>query len=283
MRETPVVADPPPPIAAAAPPRTEGEAWVRAELERLRSARFSPGAVAAFLAASQRRASGIRRERPDLARQEAAWLAAGAAVWLGLAAGGAEPFRRRLRSGLAWWAATGVMLDWHLGMLETEDGTPRPLGSADALTLARAWLVPVAADTPSAVVCAAAALTDVLDGRAARLGAPTRAGRDLEGLVDACFAAAALGGAVRRGRLGAPAAGLELARQGAGVAYAAGVYFGRARPPGRAIAGAARLASPVRVAGLVAAGLGRRRAADALVGGGALASIALLAAAARGG
>lgn len=262
---------------ASAPPLTEGEEWVRAQLARLRARRFAPAAVAAFLTASQRRANAIRRARPDLARQEAAWLAAGTAAWLGLAAGGAEPFRRRLGSGLAWWAATGLMLDWHLGMLETAAGELRPLGAADALTLARAWLVPVAADTPSAAVCALAGLTDVLDGHAARAAAPTRAGRDLEGLVDACFAVAALGGARRRGWLGRWAAGAEAARQAAGFGYALAVYFGRAAPPDAAIARAARLTTPVRVAGLVAAGLGRRRAADLLVGGGAAASVALLA------
>jgi phosphatidylglycerophosphate synthase len=268
-------------VSAIAPPLTEGEEWVRAELGRLRARGFAPGAVAGFLAAAQRRANAIRRARPGLARREAAWLVAGAAAWLGLAAGGAEPFRRRLGPGLAWWAATGLMLDWHLGMLETADGEIRTLGPADALTLGRAWLVPVAADTPSAAVCALAGLTDVLDGRIARASAPTRAGRDLEGLVDACFAVAALGGAVRQGWLGRFAASAELARQGAGFAYALGVYFGRARPPDAAVARAARLTTPVRVAGLVAAGLGRRRAAGLLVGGGAAASVALLAGAAR--
>ena len=129
-----------------------------------------------------------------------------------------------------------VMLDWHLGMFETEDGRPRNLGAADALTLARAWLVPVALDAPTPLVCLAAAATDALDGPAARRAGPTRAGRDLEGLVDACFAAAALRGARRRGWLGrAPVAG-ELARIGAGFAYAVGVWFGRAAAAARGAA-----------------------------------------------
>ena len=45
---------------------------------------------------------------------------------------------------------------------------------------------------------AAGAISDVLDGVLARRSGPTRAGRDLEGLVDACFGAAALRGALRR-------------------------------------------------------------------------------------
>jgi hypothetical protein len=37
------------------------------------------------------------------------------------------------------------MLDWHLGMFETDDGRPRRLGPADALTLSRVSLVPTVA------------------------------------------------------------------------------------------------------------------------------------------
>jgi len=120
---------------------------------------------------------------------------------LALAAAGAPPFRRRLRSGLSWWIATAVMLDWHIGMLESEDGRHHNLGPADALTLTRAWLVPVVADTPAPVLVLLGAATDLLDGPIARATVPTRAGRDLEGLVDACFAAGALRGLVRRGLL----------------------------------------------------------------------------------
>ena len=162
------------------------------------------------------------------------------------------------------------MLDWHLGMFETEDGRPRNLGAADALTLARAWLVPVALDAPSPLVCLAAAATDTLDGPAARRAGPTRAGRDLEGLVDACFAAAALRGARRRGWLGrAPVAG-ELARIGAGFAYAVGVWFGRAQPPPAALLHAARWSTALRVArprdGRPRAPPARRRAAARRLG-----------------
>jgi hypothetical protein len=244
---------------------TEGERWAREELERLR---FTPAGVGRFLMASSRRSTEIRRARPELARRAWSWIGLGGVLYL------AAPVR--LRPALAWWAGTAVMLDWHLGMFETEDGRPRNLGAADALTLARAWLVPVALDTPSPLVCLAAAATDALDGPAARRAGPTRAGRDLEGLVDACFTAAALRGARRRGWLGrAPVAG-ELARIGAGFGYAVGVWFGRAQPPPDELLHAARWSTALRVAGLATAGGGRRGLADALLLAGSGLSLGLL-------
>jgi phosphatidylglycerophosphate synthase len=168
------------------------------------------------------------------------------------------------------------MLDWHLGMVETEDGRPRPLGPADALTLLRAWLAPAVLDEPLPVLVAVAGASDVLDGILARAGEPTRIGRDLEGLADACFAAAALGGARRRGLVGPAVTAAELARLGAGFAYALAVWFGTAAAPDPALLRAARLTTPVRIGGLVAAGLGRRRLAEALVLGGCVASVAAL-------
>ncbi|MDX6659848.1 MAG: hypothetical protein QOJ55_670 [Solirubrobacteraceae bacterium] len=267
--------------ATAARTLTEGERWAREQLAALLAARFSPPAVGRFLLSSQRRANQVRRTRPELGRQAWGWMAAGAGAWLGLAAGGAQPFRRRLRAGLGWWAACAVMLDWHLGMVETADGRPRPLGAADALTLARAWLVPVALDAPTPLVCGIAGASDVLDGRFARAAEPTRIGRDLEGLVDACFGATALRAGLREGRIGRAVVAAELARLGAGFAYALFVYFGRATAPDPRVTGAARVTTPMRVAGLIAAGLGRRRLAGALVGGGALWSVATLVAALR--
>ncbi|HEX2086140.1 MAG TPA: hypothetical protein VHF89_10695, partial [Solirubrobacteraceae bacterium] len=169
---------------------TDGERWARQELERLLAGRFRPAAVARFLRASLDRSAKVRAERPELAAQSRRWMAAGALAYL--AAPGVDR-----GPALAWWGATALMLDWHLGMLETPDGRPRPLGAADALTLTRAWLVPVAARRPAPAVCAAAGLTDVLDGPLARAAGPTRAGRDLEALVDACFATAALSGLAR--------------------------------------------------------------------------------------
>jgi len=151
------------------------------------------------------------------------------------------------------------MRDWHLGMVETEDGRPRSLGPADAMTLLRVWLVPVAADRPTPLVCAVALATDGLDGALARGGERTRIGRDLEGLADTCFAVAALRGAARRRWLHRWVAAAELGRLGIGFGYTLWVYFGRTRAPDPRVVRAARLTTPVRAAGLVAAGLGRRR------------------------
>ena len=243
---------------------TDGERWAREELERLR---FTPAGVGRFLLASWRRSAEIRRARPDLARRARIWMAVGAVLYV--VAG-----RPR---GLAWWGATALMLDWHLGMVETEDGRPRNLGTADALTLARAWLVPVALDRPAPVVCLVAAATDALDGPAARRAGPTRAGRNLEGLVDACFTVAALRGARRRGWLGRAPVVAELARIGAGFAAAVAVWFGRAQPPPAALLHAARWSTALRVAGLVTAGRDRRRLAGALLLTGSGLSLALLA------
>jgi hypothetical protein len=101
---------------------TEGEEWTRGQLLRLRGAGFRPSAVGRFLLESQRRAAFVRRARPGVARREAHWAVIGTVGWLGLAALGIEPFRRRLRAGLVGWTLTITMLDWHLGMLETPGG-----------------------------------------------------------------------------------------------------------------------------------------------------------------
>jgi phosphatidylglycerophosphate synthase len=262
---------------------TEGERWTREQLRALLARRFTPAALARFLWESSRRSASVRRQRPAVARRARRWTVAGGLAWLVLAAGGIQPFRRRLRLGLGWWSATALMLDWHLGMLETEDGRPRNLGAADALTLTRAWLIPVALDAPTPTVCALAAATDALDGPAARRAGPTRAGRDLEGLVDACFAAAALRGAVRHGWLPPAVAGAELVRLGVGLGYAVMVYFGAARAPSRELLRAARLTSAVRAGGLVLAGTARRRAGGALIVAGSVTSVALAVAVATRG
>jgi phosphatidylglycerophosphate synthase len=151
-------------------------------------------------------------------------------------------------------------------MVETEDGQPRPLGTADALTLARVWLAPAVLARPAPALCAAGFATDVLDGRAARAAGaePTRAGRDLEGLADLCFAGALLLGLRRRGSIGRAASGADLARSGIGLAYALAVYFGRAEAPDPALTRAARLTTPFRAAGMIAAAAGRRRTGTTL-------------------
>ncbi len=258
-------------------PQTPGEAWASAELRRLLAARFAPPAVRAFVRASSRRSAENRAARPELAGQARAWIAAGALLWVALVAIGSPRLRRAAPFGIAWWAATALMLDWHLGMLETEGGRPRPLGAADALTLARAWLVPVVLAAPGPAVCALGAATDVLDGVAARRAEPTRAGRDLEGLVDACFAVAAIVGLRRAGRIGRLPARAELLRLGAGAGYACLRYLARGEAPDPELIRAARASTAMRAGGLVVAATGRRRLGDALVGAGCLVSLALLA------
>ena len=253
---------------------TEGERWARDALAELRARDFAPAAVTQFLVASHRRARSTRAQRPELTKQARRWSLAGAAAWTVPAALNLQPLRRRSRQGLAWWALTALMLDWHLGMVETEDGEPRALGSADACTLARAWLVPLAAERPGPLVCAAGFGYDGLDGVLARRGHPTRAGRDLEGLADAAFAVAALRGAVRCGGLGRRPAAFEGARVFCGFVLTWASYLGKAQPPEPALRHAARATAPIRMAGVFAAGLGRRRAADALVTVGALAGLA---------
>jgi hypothetical protein len=123
----------------------------------------------------------------------------------------------------------------------------------------------------------------VLDGRAARATAPTRAGRDLEGLVDACFAGAALRGLVRADALGRGVVGAEAVRLGAGVAYGLVVYFGRVERPSDRVLRAGRAATGARVGGLALGAAGRRRAGGALLAAGSLWSVAALALALRPG
>jgi phosphatidylglycerophosphate synthase len=254
---------------------TEGERWTEDQLTQLRNAQFRPGAQVAFLRAAQARSNATRRARPGLARQELTWILAGTAAWLGLGRLGPDRvFGRVQRRGLLWWAACAVMLDWHLGMLETPTGSPVGLGAADALTLARAWLVPAVAEAAEPRLVLLGALTDLADGRVARATRCTRFGRDLEGLADAAFALAALHGAVSAGHLSPPVAALERARLAAGTAYAGGAYFASARAPDARITRSGRSTAPIRMAGLITAGLGRRRLADRLLLTGTVAAVA---------
>ena len=141
--------------------------------------------------------------------------------------------------------------------------------------------MPAVADRPSAVLCAVGFATDALDGPLARASQPTRLGRDLEGLVDAAFTAAALRGARRRGWLSRVALVGESVRLGVGLAYAVAVYFGRAEAPDPRVLRAARAVAPVRAAGMILAGGGRRRLGESLLVGGSVVSVAAAGTAAR--
>ena len=257
---------------------TEGERWTQVELGRLRDARWRPAAMGSFLAAAQRRANLTRRERPAVARQAATWTVAGGAAWAIAARRWPDgSIARAGRRGPSWWAGCALMLDWHLGMLETPDGRRVTLGVADGLSLLRAWLVPAVAQGAAPGLLLLGVATDLADGAVARRTRTTRLGRDLEGLIDACFAAAALRSSVRAGRLSRAPAVLEQGRLLAGGVYASIVYFTAGHAPDRARGRAGRRAAPVRMAGLLAGVLGRRRLADGLLlAGTALALVGFL-------
>jgi phosphatidylglycerophosphate synthase len=256
---------------------TDGERWTREELARLSAGGWRPRALRDFLWAAQVRANATRGRREALARQEAGWFAVGAVAWLAVGSLPAESsLARARRRGLIWWAACALMLDWHLGMLETPDGRAVGLGAADAVTLARAWLIPAVAERADPVLVLLGGLSDVADGRVARATRCTRLGRDLEGLVDACFTAAALRGAARAGGLSLlPIAG-EAARLIAGTLYASTAYLVGGRAPDPVVRTSGRGATPLRLAGLVAAGAGRRRVADRLIATATVVAIAEL-------
>ncbi|MGI8712174.1 MAG: CDP-alcohol phosphatidyltransferase family protein [Solirubrobacteraceae bacterium] len=237
---------------------TAGERWTRTELARLRDAAWSPAAVLSFLGAAQARANLTRRARPALARQAAAWMLAGGVAWA------LVPGRDRAQ-GLWWWGGCALMLDWHLGMLETPDGDPVALGLPDALTLLRAGLVPAVAASPRPGLLLIGAATDLADGAVARWTRCTRFGRDLEGLVDACFTTAALRAATRSGGVSPLPAALEQARLVAGAAYASTVYFGAGHAPDPALGNRGRHTTPLRTAATLAAALGHRRLANGLL------------------
>jgi phosphatidylglycerophosphate synthase len=257
-----------------------GEAWTRRALEDLREARYRPASWARFLRASLARALDVRAARPQLARQATGWsaaalLAAGAARELADVSGTPAP---RRGPAVAWWAATGLMLDWHLGMVEGPGGEVRPLSLADALTLVRLALVPfAAAAAPSAplflTLLAAAATTDLADGPLARRAGPTRLGRDLDYAADIAFVMAATTAATRARWLPGPAAALIAARSAAPVVTLAVGYFRDARRPPTKPFGDARWTSPLLYGGLAAAALSRRRVGPALAVAGSLGAL----------
>jgi phosphatidylglycerophosphate synthase len=154
------------------------------------------------------------------------------------------------------------MLDWHLGMAEGGDGKLRErLSRADAVTLGRFWLVPLApavrrSPRVLAAVIVVGGLTDWLDGVLARRDGRTRLGRDLDTTADLAFLGAAAASARAAGRLpelGAWALGL---RYSLGVAISLGAVFGRTRRPAiRARPSGAAL----RIAGLTLAASGLAR------------------------
>jgi phosphatidylglycerophosphate synthase len=155
------------------------------------------------------------------------------------------------------------MLDWHLGMLETRDGRPRPLGAQDALTLARLWAVPVVRRHPEPWLVTAGMATDLADGVLARRHGSTRLGRDFDSTADTAFLNAALRGAAERHRLDPRLARLESVRLALGSAIVLRSYFGESAPP--PIQRNRGPAAVLAAAGAIAAVSGRGRAAAPLL------------------
>ncbi len=89
--------------------------------------------------------------------------------------------------------------------------------------------------------------------------------------------AAALRCAHPTGRLNPAVIALELGRITAGFGYTVAVYFALAQAPSETVLRAGRLTTPLRLAGLIAAGRGWRRSADTLLATGSLISVLLLA------
>jgi phosphatidylglycerophosphate synthase len=258
-----------------------GEAWTMGALEDLRKGSYRPAAWAHFLRASLSRASEVRHARPELAHQAARWGSASVVI-SGVAResvavrGLPAPPRGR---ALCWWTATGLMLRWHLGMVENASGEVRPLSAGDALTLLRLALVPFAvAAAPSqplfVTLLAASAATDLGDGPLARRVGATRLGRDLDPAADIAFLLAATRAARRARWLPRPAAGLIAVRSVAPAAALAVGYFKDARRLPAEHFGDTSWTSPLIYGGLAAAALGRRRVGVALVATGSLAAIA---------
>src|SRR3954453_3567280 len=231
----------------------EGEQWSRELLDRLRAERFSLDAWWRFFDDAFRRARVIRGRRPALVRQSRRWGFAGLAA--------AVPFGARPAASWAlWWA----MLDWHLGMVEREDGSARPLAPADALTLARLWAAPGVRRHPEPWLVAAGMATDLADGLLARRAGPTRLGRDFDSAADTLFLDSALRGAVERHGLDARLLDLERARLLVGTAVTLASYFGASEPaPRQQNRG---LAAVLAAGGALLAVSGRPRAAESLIG-----------------
>ncbi|RDI74029.1 CDP-alcohol phosphatidyltransferase [Gaiella occulta] len=212
---------------------TEGERWALELLAELRAARFRPRAWARFLAAALERAALERRLHRRAHRQTLALTFTGLAAWavpavLGHAALGL--------AGAGWLVATMLMVDWHLGMLETPDGRPLGrLGLANTVTVARGAAVPILFAVDAGGLLVALALfgaLDVVDGALARgLDERTRLGAWLEGSLDSLVAVAFAAAAARIGAIPAWLTALILARVAVPWLVVAWLYVLTPSPP----------------------------------------------------
>lgn len=256
---------------------TAGEAWARKLLEELRAHRYRPRAWARFLARSFARARATRAERAREHRQTLLAGAAGLVVWAAVA--GFHP--GLALAGALWWLLMIAMLDWHLGMLENNQGTPlRRLGVPNLISLARAGTVPmliVAPPTLLATLLIPTGVADALDGPLARRwGQETRLGLWLDGSADGLVLSAAAIGAARHDLLPWWTAALVLGWNGLQALAVALAYFVRAQSPQRAASVSARAPGLVLFAGLALATL-QLPLAGPLVSVGVLGGLAVLA------
>jgi phosphatidylglycerophosphate synthase len=257
---------------------TEGEAWTREILRELRAGNYRPEAWIRFLARSFERARATRQVRRHEHRQVLLVGACGLTAWIGVAA-----FDRSLSlAGGFWWLFVVAMLDWHLGMLEDNQGRPlRRLGLSNLLSLARAAVVPalpVASPALVAAILIPAGLTDAVDGPLARRrGEETRLGVWLDGSADALVLSAATVGAARHDLLPWWAAALVLGRHALQAFAVALAYFVPAQSPLRSAFVSARAPGLVLFAGLALATLQLPLAAPLVLVGalGGLAALAL--------
>jgi phosphatidylglycerophosphate synthase len=249
---------------------TEGEQWARELLGELRESRFSPSGWTRFFGDSFVRAHQQRRARRRADRDVAGLGVMGLA---GCAAAAAAGRPALAAVAAAWWLLVVLMLEAHLGMLETPDGRPlEHLGLANVLTLCRAAVAPVLPVLSPSMVAGlllAAAATDVLDGALARVRHEvTRLGRWLDGTVDAVLLGIAAGSLAGAGELPWWSAALVLFR----IALpwlSTPIWLLRAEipEPDRYVSG--RLPGALVWTGLVAAALSVPGAAEAAAAGAA--------------
>jgi phosphatidylglycerophosphate synthase len=253
---------------------TEGERWTRDLLAALRSARYRPAAWRVFLARSFERAANTRTARLHEHRQLVAFEALGLAAWAAVALAG--PWLAL--AGAVWLTLLLLMVDWHLGMLEDDEGRPLDgLGAANVLSILRGAIAPallISSPAALAALLVAAGSSDAIDGPLARArGETSRLGRWLDGGVDACLLGVAAVAAARLGLLPWWAAGLVLARHAVQWSALALAYFARAEPPARGGVVSGKTPGLVLFGGLVLAVL-RVPGAPALVVVGALGGLA---------
>jgi phosphatidylglycerophosphate synthase len=173
-----------------------------------------------------------------------------------------------------------LMVDWHLGMLESDTGLPlEGLGAANLISLLRGALAPaLLAAPPTALLTLllGAGLSDAIDGPLARArGQDSRLGRFLDPGVDAFVLGTAAIDATRLGLLPWWTAFLVLARyaaQWAGLAFA---YFARIEVPRPNGFIPWKLPGPIIFSGLILA-CAHVAIAVPLVAAGALAGLATL-------